>query len=133
MSGTVRGDHVFVKRALYTHHGIALGDGRVVHYSGAPGSKVNAQVVVSSLADFLIGGTLGVKVYSMERFSPDEVVERALSRVGEAAYHFAANNCEHFAVWAKTGVAASGQIQRAKRTLFNWIRGRCSLFFRRGR
>lgn len=41
-----RGDHVKVKRmgGLYTHHGIDLGDGRVIHYSGEVGRKKDAAV-----------------------------------------------------------------------------------------
>jgi len=40
---------------------------------------------------------------------PDEVIERARSRVGEKKYSLLTNNCEHFAVWCKTGLHESEQ------------------------
>jgi len=43
-------------------------------------------------------------------YSPEETVQRALSRVGESKYNLVFNNCEHFAVWCKTGVSKSYQV-----------------------
>ena len=43
-------------------------------------------------------------------FSPEETIERAKSRLGERAYNFTRNNCEHFALWCKTGVSFSRQV-----------------------
>jgi len=49
--------------------------------------------------------------YPKEDIHPvDEVVKRACSRLGEAKYNPATNNCEHFARWCKTGCAQSGQV-----------------------
>lgn len=45
-------------------------------------------------------------------YSAQETVERALSRVGEDRYDLLFNNCEHFAIWCKTGVSESYQVQR---------------------
>lgn len=45
-------------------------------------------------------------------YSPKETVARALSRMGEDKYNLIFNNCEHFAVWCKTGVAKSYQVER---------------------
>lgn len=42
--------------------------------------------------------------------SPEETVARARSRIGEEKYNLAANNCEHFAIWCKTGVHESHQV-----------------------
>ena len=42
--------------------------------------------------------------------SPEAVLQRAESRLGEDQYDFAINNCEHFATWCKTGVSESGQV-----------------------
>jgi len=41
--------------------------------------------------------------------TPDKVVERARNRCGEQNYNFMFNNCEHFAVYCKTGVSESEQ------------------------
>lgn len=43
-------------------------------------------------------------------YSPDETVDRARSRLGENQYNFVCNNCEHFAIWCKTGISESHQI-----------------------
>lgn len=45
-------------------------------------------------------------------YSPEETVERAESQLGEGDYNLVFNNCEHFAVWCKTGVHESSQVQR---------------------
>ena len=50
-------------------------------------------------------------------YSPEETVERAESQLGkgeegEDKYNIIFNNCEHFAVWCKTGVRESSQVQR---------------------
>ena len=42
--------------------------------------------------------------------SPEETVARARSRIGEEKYDLASNNCEHFAIWCKTGVHESHQV-----------------------
>ena len=44
-------------------------------------------------------------------FSAKETVARAKSRVGETEYNLITNNCEHFAMWCKTGVSESSQVK----------------------
>lgn len=43
-------------------------------------------------------------------YSPEETVSRAKSRLGEEKYALPFNNCEHFAIWCKTGVHESHQV-----------------------
>lgn len=43
-------------------------------------------------------------------YSPQETVNRARSRIGETKYSLVANNCEHFAIWCKTGIHESHQV-----------------------
>lgn len=43
-------------------------------------------------------------------YSPEETVERAKSRLGENKYSLVFNNCEHFAIWCKTGIHESRQV-----------------------
>ena len=45
-------------------------------------------------------------------YSPEETVRRAESQLGEGDYNLVFNNCEHFALWCKTGVKESSQVQR---------------------
>ncbi len=47
-----------------------------------------------------------------KRYSADEIVSRARSRLGEDSYSLVFNNCEHFAIWCATNVKESQQIQR---------------------
>lgn len=103
-----RGDHLFVSRGLYTHHGIYIGDQRVVHYSGELLQKRNAAVREDSLASFAHGGDVQVIKYA-RRLSRESACERALSRVGERDYQLLHNNCEHFARWCVTGEQSSEQ------------------------
>ncbi|HWC33978.1 MAG TPA: lecithin retinol acyltransferase family protein [Mycobacteriales bacterium] len=106
-----RGDHIFVERPWrYTHHGIDVGDGTVIHFSGEPGgSKMTACVCRCSMDEFIDGGQLQVRVYA-RRVDRDEAVARAESRLGECGYNVVNNNCEHFARWCVTDKHASAQV-----------------------
>lgn len=44
-------------------------------------------------------------------YSSEETERRASSRVGEKKYNVALRNCEHFAIWCKTGMSASTQVE----------------------
>ena len=48
----------------------------------------------------------------MTIYSPEETVKRAESQLGKGKYNLVVNNCEHFAVWCKTGKHESSQVQR---------------------
>lgn len=48
--------------------------------------------------------------------STDETIRRAGSRIGEENYNLITNNCEHFAMWCKTGVSESSQVKQ----IFNY-------------
>lgn len=43
-------------------------------------------------------------------YSPKETIKRAKSRLGESDYNLITNNCEHFAIWCKTGIEESHQV-----------------------
>jgi hypothetical protein len=108
-----RGDHIFVKRVIYTHHGIDVGDGTVIHFSGEPGSsKVTACVCRIGLDDFAAGGEIQLMLYA-KPLPSDEIVARAVSRLGECGYNLFNNNCEHFARWCVTAKHSSAQVNGA--------------------
>ena len=44
-------------------------------------------------------------------YSADETVTRARNCIGTRNYDLFGQNCEHFAVWCKTGVAKSDQVE----------------------
>jgi len=52
-------------------------------------------------------------------YSPSEVVARAKSRLHEQKYNLIFNNCEHFAIWCKTGVKGSKQVEEILDTIFS--------------
>src|SRR5439155_3167733 len=107
-----RGDHVFVRRLGYTHHGIDTGDGTVIHYTGEVGQKENAAVRETPMGDFAKGCPVLIRAYAKCE-SPAATAVRARSRLGEASYHLVFSNCEHFATWCKTGHHRSGQVKDA--------------------
>lgn len=43
-------------------------------------------------------------------YSPEETIQRARSRMDESKYNLFTNNCEHFAIWCKTGISESHQV-----------------------
>jgi hypothetical protein len=117
-----RGDHLFYYRAgtVYSHHGIDCGDGSVIHFESSvwqklgsmaqPESSLRAPRVVRARHDqFALGADVLVRTY--EAFhDPEQVILRAESRLGCTDYDLWGNNCEHFAVWCKTGLAHSTQV-----------------------
>ncbi|MBE3074685.1 MAG: EAL domain-containing protein [Actinobacteria bacterium] len=108
-----RGDHIYVGRVGYPHHGIDVGDGRVIHYSGEPGkSKSHAIIRYATLQEFTQGCEVKVRRYDRS-FDPDETVHRAESKLGERDYDLFRGNCEYFASWCVTGRNISGQINGA--------------------
>ncbi|HEY6514039.1 MAG TPA: lecithin retinol acyltransferase family protein [Burkholderiaceae bacterium] len=107
------GAHLVTPRRGYSHHGIYVGHGRVVHYAGWSRAVLSARPVEEvSLEEF--GGDHGVfaLAHSPANFAPAEVVARARSRLGENSYRLTTNNCEHFCHWCRSGEARSDQVER---------------------
>jgi hypothetical protein len=109
------GSHLVTPRAFYTHHGIYVGGGRVIHYAGLAYGWRGGPVEVVSLARFGRGRDIRVREES-RAFDRREVVERAFSRLGERGYRILTNNCEHFCAWALRGERRSQQVER-----FRWL------------
>jgi hypothetical protein len=109
------GDVIFIDRLLYRHYGIYTGKGRVIHYSGENSHFGNdVGVRETSLEQFAGGGKCRVVQFAENQlFSGEETVSRARSRLGEESYNLLFNNCEHFALWCKTGRSKSLQVEKA--------------------
>ena len=125
------GDIIGVKRFLYSHYGVYVGDEMVIHYSGESGDFKGIKTVRYGTMNDFLGGKKEFfelvfhkthlkprkeKRYETQSeeyflYSPEETVERAKSRLGETKYNLALNNCEHFAIWCKTGVSESYQVK----------------------
>lgn len=110
-----KGDHIKVDRFLYWHHGIDNGNGTVVHFTGEPGNKSDAEIKITIIEEFLNGGVPVIVNYSIAR-PPDDVIQTALSYVGQKGYNLIFNNCEHFARFCKTGDFKSEQVTNAVAT-----------------
>lgn len=103
--------HLVTPRRGYTHHGIYVGDGKVVHYAGLARSWHPGPVEEVSLAQFACGHPIRVRLCNNPQFDPAEVVSRARSRIGENRYRVLANNCEHFCEWCLRGRGRSSQVE----------------------
>lgn len=112
--------HVVTSRVGYTHHGIHVGDGRIVHYSGLSRGWRRGPVEVVSLAEFSRGRPVRVRHHLGARYERDAVVARALSRLGENRYRALSNNCEHLCAWCIYGENRSLQVD-ALRTLWRQL------------
>ena len=111
-SGQYKGQHLYVSRGLYTHHGLGDGCGGVIHYSEPTDGPAKGRVRRTSLDQFARGGDIKIHAYQSRRFSSDEAVKRAESRIGKDGYSLWGNNCEHFVSWCITGDHSSKQVNR---------------------
>ena len=131
------GDVIFCCRcnSLYKHFGIYLGDGKVIHYVSLPGDSDmdHAVILETDMEAFSKGDTVYVMKFPKRRhvssiickylmtedyhlYSPEETVLRAKSKLGQhgirnGRYNLLENNCEHFAIWCKTGVMECWQLR----------------------
>lgn len=98
------GDHLVAQRVLYTHHGLYIGEGYVAEYS------LDYGVHLILLNDFTSGSQLRLRMHKDARYSPQEAVIRAKSRLGECNYNLLFSNCEHFVNWCIDGKEYSRQV-----------------------
>lgn len=106
------GAHLATSRLWYTHHGIYIGTGKVVHYSGLSRYWRSGPVEEVTLSDFVSGHSVWIVDHAQSTYSANVIVGRARSRVGEHDYRLLTNNCEHFCNWCVIGLSQSAQIRR---------------------
>lgn len=102
---------------LYEHHGIYIGNGKVIHFAAPDGDfSLDIKIRKTTLKKFLDGGELEVRDFdSMDndsRFSNEEIVKRAkavLKAQDFGWYSPITNNCEHFANYCVFGKKFSEQ------------------------
>ena len=107
------GDHLVTKRLGYTHHGIYLGRGKVIHYSGLASGLRAGPVEITSLDNFSQGKHTYVQSHENRVFCHKQTVKRARARLTEDKYNLLINNCEHFINWCIYGKARSEQVSHA--------------------
>jgi hypothetical protein len=105
------GAHLVTVRDGYSHHGIYVGGGKVVHYAGLCTTLHRGPVEEVALERFAAGRDILVVQDPQRRYSCIEAVQRARSRLGENRYSLLTNNCEHFCTWCIEGVARSEQVR----------------------
>lgn len=104
------GGHLVSPRGAYNHHGIHIGQGRVIHYSGLANGLKSGPIEEVSLAAFQACNDLFLIEHPSPKFSAADVVRRARSRLNEAGYSVFSNNCEHFCNWCIDGDHRSMQV-----------------------
>jgi hypothetical protein len=106
-----RGDHLYVDRlgGVYSHHGIDCGDGTVIHY-WPDEVPLRSSVQRTTLSEFAEGDPVRTRNYAACD-PPETVLRRAVSSLGARGFDPLTSNCEHFAVWCKTGRVESSQVR----------------------
>lgn len=112
------GAHLVTLRRGYLHHGIHVGEGRVVHYAGLCKLWHRGPIEEVSLERFAAGRPVFMKSIRNARYQGADVVARARSRLGEDHYRITSNNCEHFCEWCVHGEPRSRQVDN----LLRWLR-----------
>lgn len=105
------GTHLVTMRRGYLHHGIYVGNGKVIHYGGLSRSWRRGPVEEVSLERFAAGRPVVIKPVANPRYDGAEIVARARSRLGEDRYRVTRNNCEHFCEWCIGGEPRSEQVE----------------------
>jgi hypothetical protein len=107
------GAHLITPWLGFTHHGLYVGDGRVVHYGALLYDIIRRPVEEVALDAFAAGRPLFVVEHANVRFAAAEIVRRARSRLGENRYRLFSNNCEHFVEWCLHDLPRSFQAETA--------------------
>jgi hypothetical protein len=106
----------------YFHYGIYVGSGRVIHFTedAAKSSPPKNVIKRTSISMFFKDADL-IEMLEFPKeidfdgtryktFSPANAAKRATKRLGDGDYHLFVNNCEHFAMWCRTGIEFSSQV-----------------------
>ncbi len=110
------GAQIRAARPSYYHHGIYIGDDKVIHF-GEGNSDTDIQnaeantVHISDLSEFLCGAFPEVRSYSIKEKlilrKSTAIVAEAKKMLGSKGYNLITNNCEHFSNLCAFGVKYS--------------------------
>jgi hypothetical protein len=107
------GAHLITPWMGFAHHGIYVGEGKVIHYGALVYDLIRKPVEEVTLAAFCGGRPIFVVQQDEGPFEVADIIARARSRLGESRYRLLSNNCEHFVEWCLYGEHRSFQVQRA--------------------
>ena len=84
------------------------------------GEIVNIDGTGNRIAAITFGPKNVLFVISLKKVCKDleAAVKRARSKIGERKFFLPGNNCEHFAIWCKTGVRQSYQVNLVLKAVF---------------
>ena len=121
------GDIVFCQRGnilfgdKYQHYGVYAGCKKIIHYIKGD-SLFDGRIAETSIKEFCNGDTLYIAEedtllsifqdasVAASFYGPHETVQRARDEIGKGGYNLLTHNCEHFAIWCKTGFKESTQL-----------------------
>ncbi|KAL3870918.1 hypothetical protein ACJMK2_038946 [Sinanodonta woodiana] len=128
------GDTIEFPRGCYSHWAVYIGDEKVVHLTGDDNDGINgnfdsgnlfticgrrfnkAYVKVDNFWDVVLGCQARInksKDKNMRPLAEEDIVQRAMSKLGEIGYNVMWCNCEHFASWCRYGKEKSEQVEKA--------------------
>lgn len=88
-----KGDHLYISAGVKSYHAIYVGCGKVVYYS--KGYDFFPEIKIVPLGFFAKKGKVLVDMSPKANFTPDDVVRRAMSRLGDNDF----KNSENFVKW----------------------------------
>jgi hypothetical protein len=104
------GSRLILRRRAYFHHGIYMGNGKMIHYAGwLFGTRGLVEEV--TLEQFTEGHPYRIGRMPPDRRAGEDAVRRARSRLGERRYNLLKNNCEHFCNWCQLEECRSEQVE----------------------
>jgi hypothetical protein len=107
------GAHLITPWMGFAHHGVYVGEGKVIHYGALVYDLIRKPVEEVTLASFSGGRPVFVVQHEELPFEVRDIIDRARSRLGEHRYRLLSNNCEHFVEWCLYGEHRSFQVDRA--------------------
>src|SRR5262245_4591317 len=87
------GAHVVTPWLGFAHHGIHVGEGKIVHYGALVYDIIRRPVEEVTLEKFANGRPVFVVSHAEAVLDAGEVVQRARSRIGENRYRLMSMNC----------------------------------------
>lgn len=96
--------HLTTPRFGYQHHGLFTGNNQVIHLTS------DNLIEEVSLSDFTQGNGYQIQKYH-SKFSQQEIINRARSRLGLEDYSLLFSNCEHFVSWCIHDKSISRQVR----------------------